>query len=409
VRGEQGGTGPPSQDPRDTASPPADGLDLTGVAGELYALPPAEFTAARGERVGQARAAGDRDLATAITKLRRPTASAWLVNLLVRDAPELLDQLLALGEELREAQQALAGDKLRELSRQRRQVITTMIGQVRQLAEDAGQPLRVQAEREVTATLEAATADAEAARVVRTGCLITPLFHSGLGDAGFTGAAAIPGAPPLEPGARAKRAAKPPPPVDELAERRASKTARQHKAPDTGTPSREPGTTARRRPAPAARESKTAGRPRETAAQRRARAADAAARRAEEAERLAAEAEHRAAEKRRRAAEAAERDLRDAAEMVTEAETALAQVTSRIDSVRARRQELRQRIEALEEQIQGYEAEETQAAREMTQARRERDSTTRTLESARRRLARAQSRATASRTPPSTDSPPGSH
>jgi DNA repair exonuclease SbcCD ATPase subunit len=384
-------------------------VDLTGVAGELYALPPGEFTAARGERAAQARAAGDRGLATAITKLRRPSASAWLVNLLVREAPEPLDRLLALGEELREAQRALAGEKLRELSRQRRQVITDLIGQARQLAQDAGQPMRVQAEREVTTTLESATADPEAARVVRTGCLLTPLYHSGLGDEGFTGAAAIPEAPPLEPGPRAERTAKPPPPVDELAERRASKASRQRQAREAGRPSREPGTTTRRRPAPAARESKTATRrPSQTAAERRARAAEAEGRRAEEAERRAAEAERRAVEARRRAAEAAQRDLHDAAGMVTEAEEALADVTRRLDSVRARRQEVRQRIEALEEQIQAHEAEETQAAREMTQARRERDSATRTLESARRRLARAQSRAAGHTPQPATDSPPDS-
>ena len=50
------------------------------VADELYALTPAEFTAARDERARQVRAAGQRDEAAAIKKLARPTASAWLVN-----------------------------------------------------------------------------------------------------------------------------------------------------------------------------------------------------------------------------------------------------------------------------------------------------------------------------------------
>ncbi|MBO0788916.1 MAG: hypothetical protein J2P33_22885, partial [Actinobacteria bacterium] len=99
------------------------GDSLARAADELYAIPPAGFTAARNERARQAREAGDRDLAAAIAGLRRPTASAWLVNLLSREAPDQVSRLLELGEELREAQQALAGDRLRELSGRRRQLV----------------------------------------------------------------------------------------------------------------------------------------------------------------------------------------------------------------------------------------------------------------------------------------------
>jgi len=59
-------------------------MNLEQVADELYALAPAAFTAARDEQASQARASGDADLAGAIKKLRRPTVSAWLVNLLAR-------------------------------------------------------------------------------------------------------------------------------------------------------------------------------------------------------------------------------------------------------------------------------------------------------------------------------------
>ena len=53
-------------------------------------------------------------------KLRRPTVSAWLVNLLAREDGGQMDELLELGQSLREAQRALDGDRLRELSAQRR-------------------------------------------------------------------------------------------------------------------------------------------------------------------------------------------------------------------------------------------------------------------------------------------------
>src|SRR4029450_10780087 len=102
---------PPSA-PCRISSPSVRATNLAEVADELYAPPPPEFRTARDEQARQARAAGDADLAEAIKKLRRPTVSAWLVNLLIREAPGQVRELLELGESLREAQQALAGDQL---------------------------------------------------------------------------------------------------------------------------------------------------------------------------------------------------------------------------------------------------------------------------------------------------------
>ncbi|HZC40168.1 MAG TPA: hypothetical protein VE343_05800, partial [Streptosporangiaceae bacterium] len=135
------------------------GDSLARAADELYAIPPAGFTAARNERARQAREAGDRELAAAIAGLRRPTASAWLVNLLSREAPDQVSRLLDLGEELREAQQALAGDRLRELSGRRRQLVAAATEAAGRLAADAGQPASDQVQREVEATLDAALSD----------------------------------------------------------------------------------------------------------------------------------------------------------------------------------------------------------------------------------------------------------
>ena len=76
---------------------------------------------------GQARVDGDADLAGAIKKLRRPTVSAWLVNLLVREAPRSdTMNCWSSAESLREAQQALAADRLRDLSAQRRQLVAAL-------------------------------------------------------------------------------------------------------------------------------------------------------------------------------------------------------------------------------------------------------------------------------------------
>ncbi|MQA86415.1 MAG: hypothetical protein GEV03_17720 [Streptosporangiales bacterium] len=167
-------------------------MDLETVVGELYGLRPEEFVAAREERAKQARSDGDRDLARRIHELRKPTMSAWAVNLLVRERAEDIDRLLDLGERLREAQSALQGDELRTLSRQRTQVVSALARQGRRLAHEAGHPIGEAAEREVAGTLEAALADPDAAEAVRSGRLATALSYSGLGAVDISGAVAAP-------------------------------------------------------------------------------------------------------------------------------------------------------------------------------------------------------------------------
>lgn len=163
-------------------------------------MPPAEFTAARDELAKQARAAGQRDDAALIKKLTRPTVSAWLVNQLVRTAPEPMGRLYELGLALHAAQQELAGDKLRELSAQRRQVIAELVPEANRLAASAGVTASTSALDEVRGTLEAALADAGARDAVRTGQLTRALSYAGLGEVDL--AAALPVIPAARPGAQ---------------------------------------------------------------------------------------------------------------------------------------------------------------------------------------------------------------
>src|SRR5215470_3751853 len=237
-------------------SPSVQDADLASAAGELYALSPGDFTAARDERAAQARAAGDRDLALAIGGLRRPVVSAWLVNQLAREARNQIAELVALGESLRQAQQDLAGEQVRELSVRRRTLVAGLLAEAKRIAARDGRPAGLQVEREVEATLQAALADPSAAAAVAAGCLASPLSYSGLGVGDATSVATR--------GRRAPTAA----PAKEKAERK-----------------------------PARRERAGARRPQETPAEREARRA------AEDAERQARQA---AAEEERRANKIAE-------------------------------------------------------------------------------------------------------
>src|SRR5918993_612964 len=90
---------------RSNAEPPADEHVLDEIAGELYALRPDGFIGARDDKAKRAREQGQAPLARAIAALRRPTQSAWLVNLLVRDQPDAVEELIELGDGLRKAHQ----------------------------------------------------------------------------------------------------------------------------------------------------------------------------------------------------------------------------------------------------------------------------------------------------------------
>jgi hypothetical protein len=326
--------------------------DLAQVADELYGLPPSAFREARDERAGQARAAGDRDLADAITKLRRPTVSAWLVNRLAREAPSQVDELLELGESLRTAQQALAGDRLRELSTQRRRLVTGLVQEARRLAEQSGQALGASAEREVQETLEAALADPAVAEAVRSGRLTTALSYAGLGaSVDIDGAVAVW-----------------PEPVDQP----------------------------RRRAAPAGGREPEAGRP--AASKRRTGEAGAAPRDREEAkaaERARREAE--AAERARQAAEATERNRQDAADDAREAQATLDEAEREVASAREKQQDLQRRIDELERQLGEMQAESAERLRVLRHAQRNRDVAARALDGALRRLARAEAKASQQR------------
>ena len=156
------------------------GRELDEIVRELYVLPPADFVAARNELVRAARAAGSREIAERLQHLRRPTRSAWLVNVLARDSAAMR-RLSTLGKELRDAQTGLDSTQLRTLSEQRRRLITDLLEQAQAHASDAGLRLTASVLSEVEATLQAALVDLAGALTIRNGRLVRPLSHAGFG------------------------------------------------------------------------------------------------------------------------------------------------------------------------------------------------------------------------------------
>jgi hypothetical protein len=151
------------------------------IAAELYLVPPARFVAARDQVVRQARAAGHRDLARELHALRRPTLSAWLVNVLTRHRRERMQQLFALGRELRQAQTRLDRDQLRRLPAQQQDLIAELLDWAGRHAAEAGVRPTEAALSEVAATLQAGLVDLAAASTVMSGHLVRPMSHAGFG------------------------------------------------------------------------------------------------------------------------------------------------------------------------------------------------------------------------------------
>ncbi|WP_137844061.1 transposase [Microbacterium sp. 2FI] len=181
---------------------------LDAIAAELYALPPADFTAARNARA----AASAPALRAQLKTLRKPSVAAWAVNLLAREGQ--LADALELSAALRDAQDDLDAAELSRLGRQRRALVAALATQASGLSRDAGVPVSAAAHDEVEKTINAAVMDAAAAAAVMTARLVRSLEAGAFEESDLADAVggSLPGAAPA-------------PARDDLAERRARKAA----------------------------------------------------------------------------------------------------------------------------------------------------------------------------------------
>jgi regulator of replication initiation timing len=280
--------------------------DLLEVADALYALPLEDFTPARDARAKELKADPDgKELSAAVKKLKKPSVAAWVVNLFVRREGAQADQVIAVGEALREAQQGMDGAELRALTRQRRQLTSAVTQQARTLAHEEGVKVTQAVADQVEATLTAAMLDPTCAQAVRSGLLTAPLAATGVDEVDVTAAVALPEA--LGFTASPTTAGEPAPPELTV-------------VPGEGE--------------------------------------DEAARRREAAERALSDAEEAVAD--------AEQELASAREAVSELQARSLQVQSEIDELRRRLSELETSAEETDEEL--GEAEETQTEAESAHA-----------------------------------------
>ena len=150
---------------------------LRDAVTSLYSSDPGEFTDRRKALVARAREGGDKALAKTIAGLRKPTRSAWVVNMLVRADRFAVSRMTALGDDLRDAERAMDGTRIRELSRRRRELMASLLQQAFSAAGLESPPAALR--DEVTSTLTAALADPQVAEQLRAGTLVRAVYREG--------------------------------------------------------------------------------------------------------------------------------------------------------------------------------------------------------------------------------------
>jgi hypothetical protein len=134
---------------------------------ELYREHPDGFVAGRNTLAKALRAAGERDEAERVKKLRRPSTAAWLINRAALTAPETLMEFAEASQALEDAQtRALEGDDdgaaaWRAAAEREREAAAAVLDVARNAADEAGHKAGQRALELVDATLRAAAANPE--------------------------------------------------------------------------------------------------------------------------------------------------------------------------------------------------------------------------------------------------------
>jgi DNA repair exonuclease SbcCD ATPase subunit len=193
-------------------------MELTDVLSDLYLQAPSEFVTVRAARVRTARDEGDAQLAKRIGRLSKPSAAAWLVNLLAARRTPAVDDIVELGALIRDAEKNMDAGELRQLGKQRLQLIRALAKQGRTLAAEAGQKVSEAAMLEVEQTLHAAMSDPAAADAVRSGRLLRALSSNGIEPVDIDGAIAEPSVATVQASRPVLRVVENPPSGRRLAE-----------------------------------------------------------------------------------------------------------------------------------------------------------------------------------------------
>jgi len=164
---------------------------VAAAAAQLYAVEPAEFVASRKGLAASAKAGGDAAAAKEILALRKPTVTAWAMNLASREDPGVIADLVGLGARMRAAQARLDARVLTSVRGERDATVAAYVERVAQVATAAGAALSASGQDEVRASAIAALADESASDALASGQLTRALSYSGFGEVDLSGAVGV--------------------------------------------------------------------------------------------------------------------------------------------------------------------------------------------------------------------------
>lgn len=158
---------------------------LEAAIDDLYGLPLDDFTTARDELARGLRREGRRDAAEHVKRLRKPSVSAWALNQVRRNDREQSNELIEVGQRLREGHERLlegAGrGPLQEAIADERRLVGELARHAERELAAAGRSLSGTVQERLRATLHAVASDAEAREGLAAGRLVRDHEASGLG------------------------------------------------------------------------------------------------------------------------------------------------------------------------------------------------------------------------------------
>jgi len=163
---------------------------LQAAVDELYSADPDEFMQRRGALVAAAKKSGAAAVGKQIAALRKPTRSAYTVNMLARSDPDGIADLIDLGGQLREAERSVDATLIRELTGRRRRLVDDLTRRAFDVISDDAPSSAVR--DEVVSTLTAALADQAVADQIADGTLVKPARWEGFGFGGAPDLSVVP-------------------------------------------------------------------------------------------------------------------------------------------------------------------------------------------------------------------------
>ena len=137
--------------------------DVEGAISDLFRGPIADFVSRRDSLVKALRSSGDRESSAAVKALRKPSRTAWALNLAVLEDPDTIDALEAA---IRDSQSA--GADVRETIGSVRSAVRNFAIEASRVSADAGQAIDANV---LTAALSAILGQAESFEQLRLGRL----------------------------------------------------------------------------------------------------------------------------------------------------------------------------------------------------------------------------------------------